>query len=363
MTAEATTSAGVRTDPAELTRFIAAAYGQVGVPAAEAETVAALMVGCDMRGVHTHGVRYLREYLPLLRGGAMRPAARPKVVHETSSSAVVDGDAAIGHLAAYFATEVAIRKALDGAIALVLVRNSNHFGANGTYSMMCADAGLIGLVISNSVPVMSAPGSRHSVISNTPISYAIPTADPEPTLLLDMALSQVAGSNAVMARDRGTEMAPGLILDREGRESTNPNDFLEGGSLRPIGGHKGYALALFGEVLSGVLSGAGITNEVLLYPAFHSDPSNTGHTILAINPEAFMERTEFNDRIRHLREEITGAPRADGVDRLYLPGEKEADHEAESQQNGLELDQATWAELSTIATELDLDDMLERAAA
>jgi LDH2 family malate/lactate/ureidoglycolate dehydrogenase len=244
--------------------------------------------------------------------------------------------------------------------ATVLVRNSNHFGAADYFPLMCAEAGLIGIVLTNSVPVMSAPGSRGAVISNSPFAYGVPGSGGR-HMVLDMALSVTAGSRVVMAHERGERIPEGWLTDSEGKPTTDPGDLHKGGALVPVGGHKGWASALLVETLSGVLSGAGILSQVLLYPAFPEQPSQTGHTIIAIDPEAFMSREEFDQRFAHMVGEIHGAPTADPGGRIFVPGEIEFEHEAESLANGLELDAFTWSTLVDLARELGEPSELEAA--
>ena len=351
----------VRVDVERLTDFGAAVLRAAGLTDEDARTVVRMLVGADVRGVHTHGIRYLPIYLPLLRGGAIRPDARPRVIRETAGSAVIDADAGMGPVAADLAARTAIQKARDNGFgATVLIRNSNHFGANGSYALLCAEAGMIGIVMSNSVPVMGAPGAAGKVISNSPVAYAIPAGRGRPPILLDIALSMTAASRILMAAARGTQMDEPVIVQADGTLTRDPAAYLAGGALAPLGAHKGYGLAVLVETLAGVLSGAGILGEVLQYRFHPSTPSNTGHAIIAINPEAFMEREEFEARIGRLADEIHAAPPIPGA-RPLLPGEPEAAHAADTERHGLELDAVTWSELEAVARELSLEAALDAA--
>jgi LDH2 family malate/lactate/ureidoglycolate dehydrogenase len=303
-------------------------------------------------------VRYLKSYLPMMRGGAIRPGASPTIVREGPASAVVDGDAGMGHVVAHRAAELAIRKVRENGVgmATILVRNSNHFGAADPLALMCAEAGLIGLVLSNSVPFMAAPGSRRPVIGNCACSYGIPARDGD-HMVLDIALSQVAGSRVVMAAERGESIPEGWIVDGEGMPTVDASQM---GALVPVGGHKGYGLALLVETLAGVLSGAGVTHDVLNYTARPDDPSQTGHAIVTIDPEAFMSRAEFDDRLERLRDEIHAYPKAPDADRIWLPGEMELEHEAKARAEGLEFDAVMWGGLVDMANGLGALDGLEQ---
>jgi LDH2 family malate/lactate/ureidoglycolate dehydrogenase len=205
-------------------------------------------------------------------------------------------------------------------------------------------------VLTNSVPVMAAPGSRGQIISNAPFSYGVPVKDGE-HMVLDMALSETAGSRVLMAVERGESIPEGWVVNSEGLPTTDPNDLLNGGALRGIGNHKGWAIALLTETLAGVLSGAGILSEVLRYRNFPETPSRTGHTIIVLDPEAFMSREEFDARMHQMINEIHDAPTAPGVARVSVPGEPELEHERESLKHGLELDAFTWDTLTQTAQE------------
>lgn len=348
-------------DPAKLEQFTANLLRGFDFDAADAEIGAKVLVRADLRGHHTHGMRYLPIYVPLIRGGAIRSKAHPWIVRETSSTAVMDGDAGMGQIVAYRATEYAIEMIRRGVgTVTVLVRNSNHFGAADYFPLMCAEAGLIGIVLTNSVPCMSAPGARRAVIGNSPFAFGVPGPDGR-NLVLDIALSVTAGSRVVMAHERGERIPEGWLTDPEGRPTTDPGEYHKGGALVPVGAHKGWGLALLVETLSGVLSGAGILSQVLLLPAFPEHPSQTGHTMIVIDPEAFMSREEFNKRLLRMLDEIHTAPTADPDGRIFVPGEIECEHEAESLANGLELDAFTWSILVEMARELGDRDVLESA--
>lgn len=346
-------------DPDRLQGFTVVVLRDLGFGAEEAEIGAKVLVRADLRGHHTHGVRYLPIYVPLMRGGAIRADAQPKVVQETASTAVIDGDAGMGHIVAYRATEHAIRKTREGSgTVTVLVRNSNHFGAADYFPLMCAEAGLIGIVLTNSEPVMSAPGSRGSVISNSPFSYGVPGPDGR-HMVLDIALSVTAGSRIAMAHERDESIPEGWLTDPEGQPTTDASYIYKGGALVPVGSHKGWGLALLVETLSGVLSGAGILTQVLRYYAFPEHPAQTGHAIITIDPETFMPREEFDARFKRMLDEVHAAPRITGADRILVPGEIEFEHEAKSRAGGLELDAHTWSTLLGLAEESGRSDELE----
>jgi LDH2 family malate/lactate/ureidoglycolate dehydrogenase len=364
---QATETQGVLVDHERLKRWLVKAYEAAGFRANAAEVSADVVVRSEMRGVHTHGVRFVPMYVKMSKAGAIRVDASPHIIRERGATAVIDGDAAIGMHAGHMAAALALQKAqrADSGLAMVLVRNSNHWGASGYYAAMCAEAGLIGVAVSNSPPVMAASGARSSIIGNQPTAYAFPDPDGEGLIMLDIALSATAQTRVRIAAQLGVSIPEGWILDSEGRPSTDPKD-IERGTLLPTGDYKGYGLAVLMETLTSVLSGAGILADCN-YGAFRaggtSHPSNTGHAVLALDIEAFMPRAEFATRLADLRQRIRDAPKAPGIDRVYVPGEIEHDHEADAIANGLELDSLSWGALAEVGQAVGLIDELDAVLA
>ena len=349
---------GVLVDGARLQGFTAQALVAAGLSPEAADTAAEVLARTDLRGIRTHGVRHLAGYLRQIRAGGIVAPARVTRVVDTPSTATLDGGAGLGHVAASEATSLAIEKALKVGVAVVLVRNSNHCGALGHYALSCAEAGLIGVFLSNCPPVMTVTGSRSRVLGNGPTAYGAPNPAGVP-IIFDAAMSVVAGGKIQMARERRQPVPLGWIVDAEGRPTTDPEDFVKGGALLPVGDHKGYGLALFGELLAGVLSGAAMAGQIgsNLTP---DRPTGTGHAAIAINIKAFMSAADFAERVAELQRMIKSAPTADGVDSILLPGELEHREELRARQHGFELDQVIWRDLAEIAMGFGLEPALER---
>lgn len=340
----------VRVDPAELERLAAHLFDSAGVPPEAARAAAGVLVRTDCRGIESHGVRHLPGRLKQLRSGGADANAVASVEQETSVSAIVDGHGGLGLTAALKATDLAIAKARQANVAVVVVRNGNHLGAAGHYALLCAEAGLIALVTTNASPVMTVTGSQGRVLGNDPIAYGI-TAGQAPPIVHDIALSAVAGGKITMAAERGQQVPLGWIVDKLGRPTQHPADYISGGALMPLGEHKGYGLAVLVEVLTGALSGAGMGSEVKSWVRHADQPTNTGHSVIAINPAAFGPIERFHERIAALCEEIRSAPRAPGVERIYLPGEIEHEHEQAARRHGLVLNDLIWSELVKTAVD------------
>jgi LDH2 family malate/lactate/ureidoglycolate dehydrogenase len=349
---------GVLVDGARLQGFTTQVLVAAGLSPAAASTASEVLVRTDLRGIRTHGVRHLAGYLRQIRAGGIIAGASVTRVIDAPSTAVLDGAAGLGHVAASEATNLAIEKALKMGVAVVLVRNSNHCGALGQYALSCAEAGLIGVFVSNCPPVMTVTGSRSRVLGNGPTAYGAPNPEGAP-IVFDAAMSVVAGGKIQMARERHQPVPLGWIVDAQGRPTTDPDDFVNGGALLPVGDHKGYGLALFGELLAGVLAGAAMAGQIgsNLTPDI---PTGTGHAAIAIDVRAFMPATGFAARLAELGRMIKSAPTADGVDAILLPGELEHREEVRTRRDGLELDEVIWRDLAGIAAELGLEPALEQ---
>ena len=320
MSARATTRT-IRFDA--LRDFTRAAFRAAGMSEADAATGAEVLATTDAWGVFTHGTKSLAGYLRRLRARGIQPRGKPRIVSEGGGWATVDGDSSLGMVTSVFAMETAITKARQQGIAYVGVRNSCHFGAAGYYAWLAAREGLIGIAMANDIPSVAAPGSRGAVTGSNPLAYAVPAGKRRP-MLLDISTATVAGGKVYAARARGEPIPPNWILDGQGRPTTDPSGFPQVGALLPMAGHKGYGLSLLIETLSGILSGAAVTWGVRSWA--HDDAtlhSLHGAAFLAIDVQCIASPEEFARKVERLIDEIHNAPRADGVDRLLVPGELE----------------------------------------
>ena len=322
---------------ARLHQFAAEVFRRSGLSDADATAGADVLATTDAWGVFTHGTKCLRGYVRRLKAGGLRPAGRPHLVADGPAWGIVDGDSALGMVTSVFAMETAIAKARQCGMAYVGVRNSCHFGAAGYYAWLAARAGLIGLSMANDTPSVAAPGSRGGITGSNPISYAVP-AGRHPPLLLDMSTATVAGGKVYAARTRGERIPDTWLVGADGRPTTDPTGYPEVGALQPAAGHKGYGIALLIETLSGILSGAAFTRSVGSWMWDDgTQPTRHGAAFLAIDTNTIMPAAEFARRMETLVDEIHTAPRADGVERLYLPGEMEWERHDRAMREGIRL--------------------------
>src|SRR3954470_10811326 len=336
-----------------LKTFIQEALSKVGLPEQDASTVAGLMAEADLQGSDGHGVTRLPQYVRRIKAGGFNVRPTIRVVHEHTSTAVLNGDNGMGHLVMKRAAEMAIEKARTSGIAWVNSQFSNHAGPASLYATMPLAHDMIGLYFAvgnaNHLPPW---GGLDMLLSTNPVAVAIPAAE-EPPVVLDMA-STVAAYGKVKAKaQRGEQMPIGWMIDRLGQPLTDPKRADEG-FLMPIGGYKGYGLALVVGLLAGTLNGAAMGRDVLDFNKDFHSTTNTGQAILVIDPAAFGDPAEFRARVDQVIGEVSASERMPGVHRIWLPGEQSHLRREQNEREGLALPPALRAQLDTIASELGI---------
>jgi ureidoglycolate dehydrogenase (NAD+) len=305
-----------------LTASTVAALRALDVDQRDAAFVADVLVTTDAWGVHTHGVKNLFGYLRRLRAGGIVASARPRLERRGGAWGVVDGQSGLGHVAAGDAMRHAIGMAEQHGIGIVTVRDSGHFGAAGYYAWMAAREGLVGLCMSNDVPTVAAPRSRSAVLGSNPIAYALPAKRHRP-VLFDISTAAVAGGKVYQAIARGESIPSTWLLDRTGKPTTDPSEFLEGGALQPAAGHKGYGFALLIEALSGALSGASMTTRIGNWMWGDASASTDhGAAFIAIDA-ASISGGGFSEGVSDLIDEMTTAEPTDPEAPVLVPGQLE----------------------------------------
>jgi (2R)-3-sulfolactate dehydrogenase (NADP+) len=272
-----------RFEPGVLREFVADALHALDVPAPGAALVAESLVEAELEGLPAHGLLRLPFLLDRLGSRLINPRPDVRIVADHPAAVLIDADNGLGPVAGVRAVEIAAERAGAAGVGLVAVRRGNHLGALGFYLRRFAARGLVGMAFTNTPPAMSPPGAATPYLGTNPIAAGFPTSGPP--VIVDMATSQVARGHILKAARAGESIPEGWAVDAEGRPTTDPEAAI-GGSLLPLGGQKGFALALLVEVLSGVLSGAAVGPEVVgtFVPADRE--SNVGHCFVAIDPEA-----------------------------------------------------------------------------
>jgi LDH2 family malate/lactate/ureidoglycolate dehydrogenase len=321
----------------------------VDVPEDQAGVVADVLVRADLRGIGSHGMLRLPAYVHKIRAGLLKPHTPWTCIRETPGTALFDAGMGLGPVAGLWGMKEAIRRAGQVGISAVGVSNASHFGIAAYYALQAVEAGLIGVAISNAAPSMAPWGGVQAQLGTNPVCVAIPTQDEIP-LVLDMASSVVARGKIRLAQREGHPIPQGWALDSQGQPTTDPQAAIEG-TLLPIGGPKGYGIALVNDILAGILTGSPSGVEVR---SIHDleEPSPVGFFFQVLQIEAFSSPHDFFERLGARLTAIRNSPRAHGVERIYIPGEIEWECEQDRRRNGIPIGSGTLKALRELADEL-----------
>ena len=321
----------------------------VGFSVPGAKTIATSLVESDARGVHSHGVMLLPLYVSRTRAGLVATHDAGDVVTESSTIGVIDGRHGAGQILGKQAMALAVDKARAVGIGAVAVRHSNHFGAGAAYVEYAAASGCIGIAMSNTTPLMPAPGGAEPVVGNNPVAIGIPRATERP-IVLDMALSAVAGGKIRYFASADRAIPDNWAVDQDGQPTTDPHEALAG-LLLPFGGHKGFGLALIVDLLTGGLSGGATGRGVRSIYREMEHPNDCSHFFMALDVGAFVDPGQFSSVVDDVAAGVHGSRLAPGTERTFLPGEIEADQAAETFSHGIELESSVLDALRELAVE------------
>lgn len=337
----------------KLQAFIAGAFEAVAVPRDDAKTIAQLMTQADINGSDGHGVFRLPQYIRRIKGKAVNVNPKIRVERELAGMALIHGDNGMGHLVMKFATEKAIEKAKTAGVAWVGARWSNHAGPAALYASMPLAHDMIGLYMAvGSANHLPPWGGLDMLLSTNPLAVAVPAGE-EPAIVLDMATTVAAYGKVKTKAQRGEMMPEGWMMDRQGNPLTDPKRANEG-FLLPIGGYKGYGLALVLGLLAGNLNGAAMGKDVVDFNNDDTSETNTGHAVVAINIAAFQDLKEFRQGMDTLIRDIRDSKRLPGVDRIRLPGEGTHSARADREKYGIPMPEALLVALDQLAGELKI---------
>src|ERR1700716_684450 len=337
----------------EIVGLITRALVSVDVPPEDAGQVAALMAESDARGGDAHGVFRLPQYVKQIQDGAVNARPNIQIVSDRAGAALVDGDNALGHLVMKRAAELAIEKARQCGIGWVGTRHSNHAGPAQLYARMPAARDMIGLYFCVGNANLLPPwGGTEVLLSTNPIAIAVP-ASKHPSIVLDMATTNTAFGKIRLKAQRNEPMPEGWMIDRQGQPLTDPKRASEG-FLVPIGGPKGYGLALMVGLLAGTLNGAAFGRDVVDYTVDSKTPSNTGQAIMAVDIATFADVDAFKQNVDELWEVMKSSPTLPGVDEVRLPGEHSAQLYDKRMANGIPLGAELRKALDELADRLGI---------
>jgi L-2-hydroxycarboxylate dehydrogenase (NAD+) len=347
-----------------LKKFCRHVFEKLGVSTEDADVIADVLVQADLRGIGSHGVARLRRYVNGLRAGQMVAKPNVTVVHETSTTTLIDGDGGLGPPIGVQGMGMAIEKAKETGAGFVAVRNSNHYGIAGYYAMMALEYEYIGISLTNADVLVVPTFGRDAMLGTNPISVAVPSGGDHP-FVLDMATSVIPKGKIEVYQKLNKELPIGWASDELGIATTDADQVLHnlnnkmGGGLLPLGGvgevlggHKGYGLALLVDILCGVLPGAGYADTI--YPKTSTgkpQPANVGHFFGALRVDGFRPLDEFKATMDDIMRRLKDSPKADGQQRIYIHGEKEFETAEERMIAGIPLHPTVVADLKAIAEE------------
>jgi L-2-hydroxycarboxylate dehydrogenase (NAD+) len=353
----------------QLYNFTYSIFQQIGCSDEHAALASRALLSADLRGVDSHGIARLSGYVRLWE--AKRVNAKPviKVIHETPSTAVVDGDAGLGLVVAPFAMQVAIDKAKQAGTGWVSVQNSNHFGIAGFHAMMALQHDMIGMAMTNASPLVAPTFSIDRMLGTNPICVAAPAAT-EPPFVADLATTTAANGKLEILQRKNLPVPTGWVQDKQGNPSHDAHELKSGGALLPLGGdrehgsHKGYALGAIVDIFSALLSGANYAPWVPPFPAFMPMPAQQpgkgiGHFLGAMRIDAFRPADEFKQHMDHWIQGFRKAKPIAGESKVLVPGDPEREFEAERMKNGISLLDVVVKDLETLGERFGV--VLERS--
>ncbi|KYH30681.1 Ldh family oxidoreductase [Neomoorella mulderi] len=333
----------------ELSTFTIKVLEKVGVNAENASLVADTLIQAELRGVESHGVVRLPLYVKRILQGGTKANPCLKKVAEGPATAIIDGDSGMGQIASYHAIKLAMDKARRNGIGAVGVRNSSHFGTAAYYTMVALKEDMIGIALTNSPTVIAPTGGITPLLGNNPWSIAVPAGKYLP-IVVDFAISVVARGKIRLAALKNEKIPYGWANDSAGNPTQDPLEALKG-AMMPIGGHKGYGMALAIDLLAGVLTGSSFGPWVKNQEDV-SSPQNVGHFFVAIDIDKFMPVEDFKNRVDALIERIKSSRLATGCEKIYIPGELEYLCQKERSRKGIPVSQESQQKLSILGKEV-----------
>ena len=339
--------------------FTIAVFKKIGCSDAHAETAARALLSADLRGIDSHGIARLSGYVRLWEVKRVNASPDIRIIHETPSTAVVDGDSGLGLVVAPFAMQVAIEKAKQAGTGWVSVQNSNHFGIAAHHAMMALEHDMIGMAMTNASPLVAPTFSIDKMLGTNPICVAAP-AGSEPPFVADLATTTAANGKLEILQRKNLETPAGWVQDKDGKPSNDPHILKKGGALLPLGGdrehgsHKGYALGAVVDIFSALLSGANYAPWVPPFPAYVPMPvqqpgRGIGHFLGAMRVDAFRPADDFKQHMDHWIQGFRSAKTIPGEEKVLGPGDPEREFESERKEKGIPLLEAVVEDLASLA--------------
>lgn len=345
-------------------QFAKEIFLRIGCSEEDATLATTVLLSADLRGIDSHGIARLSGYVRLWEAKRVNAKPEIKILHQTPSTATVDGDSGLGLVVAPKAMQIAIDKAKAVGAGWVSVQGSNHFGIAGYHAMMALQEDMIGICMTNASPLVAPTFSIERLLGTNPICVAVP-AGSQPPFVADLATTTAANGKLEILQRKNLEAPLGWIQDKEGHSSTNPHELKGGGALLPLGGdrehgsHKGYALGAVVDIFSAVLSGANYGPWVPPFPAYVPMPvgmpgKGIGHFFGAMQIDAFRPAEEFKRHMDKWIERFRSAKTAEGFEKVIIPGDPEREMEADRKENGIPLLKPVVDDLKSLAERFEV---------
>ena len=348
----------------QLFDFTNSIFKKIGCSNEHADTATKALLSADLRGIDSHGIARLSGYVRLWEVKRVNATPHMKIIHQTPSTAVVDGDSGLGLVVAPFAMQVAIEKAKNVGTGWVSVQNSNHFGIAAHHAMMALEHDMIGVAMTNASPLVAPTFSIDKMLGTNPICVAAP-AGAEPPFVADLATTTAANGKLEILQRKNTETPIGWVQDAQGNSTTDANILKKGGALLPLGGdrehgsHKGYALGAIVDIFSALLSGANYAPWVPPFPAYVPIPSQQpgkgiGHFFGAMRIDAFRPADEFKEHMDNWIKGFRNAKPIVGQEKILIPGDPEREFEEERMKNEIPLVEAVVNDLKDLGKNFEI---------
>lgn len=348
----------------QLFDFTNSVFQKIGCSHEHADTATKSLLSADLRGIDSHGVARLSGYIRLWEAKRINATPDIKVIYETPSTAVVDGDSGLGLVIAPFAMQIAIEKAKQVGTGWVSVQNSNHFGIAAHHAMMALQYDMMGIAMTNASPLVAPTFSIDKMLGTNPICVVAPAGN-EPPFVADLATTTAANGKLEILQRKNLQTPDGWVQDKEGNPSNDPHALKTGGALLPLGGdkehgsHKGYALGAIVDIFSALLSGANYAPWVPPFPAYVPMPAQQpgkgiGHFLGAMRVDAFRPADEFKKSMDHWIQGFRNAKTIAGEDKVLVPGDPEREMEIIRMKNGIPLLDVVADDLKQLATKFEI---------
>ena len=345
----------------QLEHFALSIFEKIGCPPKDAKLATEVLLSADLRGIDSHGIARLSGYVRLWNKKRVNSTPNIRIVHESPSTAVVDGDGGLGLVVAPLAMEIAIEKARQAGTGWVSVKNSNHFGIAGYHAMMALQHDMIGMAMTNASPLVAPTFSVERLLGTNPIAVAIP-ADQQPPFVADFATTTAANGKLEILQRKNLAAPVGWVQTKTGMPSTDPNEAKSGGALIPLGSdrehgsHKGFCLGAWVDIFSAVLSGANYGPWVPPFVAFLDPPSDPvgegiGHFFGAMRVDAFRPASEFKSHMDNWISRFRKAKTIEGEERVIIPGDPEREMEELRRKDGIPINPKVVEDLKELATD------------